>query len=72
MVTKPADAAVGCALNTSVNVGKVNTALPLAHTCFFHVELPDYSTEDRMRWGLSIALHYGAGKGARARKGWTM
>ena len=30
MVTKPADAAVGCTLNTSVNVGKVNTVLPVA------------------------------------------
>jgi hypothetical protein len=28
--------------------------------CFFHIELPNYSTEERMRWGLSTAIHYGA------------
>ena len=43
------------------NRGKGDTKLPVSHTCFFHVELPDYTSEEKMRWGLSIAIHYGAG-----------
>lgn len=35
--------------------------LPVAHTCFFSIELPPYSTEERMRWGLLTAIHYGGG-----------
>lgn len=35
--------------------------LPVAHTCFFSVELPDYPTEDKMRHGLMTAIHFGAG-----------
>ena len=35
--------------------------LPLAHTCFFSVELPPYQTEARMREALLAAIHYGAG-----------
>ncbi len=35
--------------------------LPLAHTCFFSIELPPYSTEERMRWGLLTAIHFGGG-----------
>lgn len=34
--------------------------LPVAHTCFFSVELPDYSTEEEMRHGLLTAIHYGS------------
>jgi hypothetical protein len=34
--------------------GKDDRKLPVSHTCFFHVELPDYSTEERMRWGMTI------------------
>ena len=38
----------------SIHRGKDDRKLPVSHTCFFHVELPDYSTEERMRWGLTI------------------
>jgi hypothetical protein len=36
-------------------------SLPLAHTCFFSVEIPPYPTEERMRSALLAAVHYGAG-----------
>jgi hypothetical protein len=36
-------------------------ALPASHTCFFSVELPDYSTEEEMRHGLLTAIHFGVG-----------
>ncbi len=41
--------------------GRDDRKLPVSHTCFFHVELPEYSTDELMRWGLTIAIHYGAG-----------
>ena len=44
------------------NRGKGDHKLPVSHTCFFHVELPEYSCEEKMRWGMSIAIHYGAGE----------
>jgi hypothetical protein len=34
--------------------------LPVAHTCFFSIEIPNYKTEDEMRHGLLTAIHYGA------------
>ena len=34
--------------------------LPVAHTCFFSVELPEYSTEAEMRHGILTAIHYGS------------
>jgi hypothetical protein len=33
--------------------------LPRAHTCFFQVELPPYSTEERMRSALKTVCQYG-------------
>lgn len=36
-------------------------SLPLAHTCFFSIELPPYPTEERMRSALLAAIHYGIG-----------
>jgi hypothetical protein len=36
-------------------------ALPVSHTCFFSVELPEYKTEEEMRHGLLTAIHYGVG-----------
>lgn len=36
-------------------------ALPVSHTCFFSVELPEYRTEEEMRHGLLTAIHYGVG-----------
>lgn len=35
--------------------------LPVSHTCFFSVELPDYETEEEMRHGLLTAIQYGIG-----------
>lgn len=35
--------------------------LPVSHTCFFSVELPEYGTEEEMRHGLLTAIHYGVG-----------
>ena len=34
--------------------------LPVAHTCFFSIELPPYETEAQMRKGLLTAIHFGA------------
>ncbi|CAM9587391.1 unnamed protein product, partial [Laminaria digitata] len=36
-------------------------SLPVSHTCFFSIELPPYSTEERMRQGLLTAIHFGMG-----------
>ena len=33
--------------------------LPIAHTCFFSVEMPVYTTEEGMRWGLTTAITFG-------------
>ncbi|CAN0509760.1 unnamed protein product, partial [Scytosiphon promiscuus] len=33
----------------------------VSHTCFFSIELPPYSTEERMRQGLLTAIHFGMG-----------
>ncbi len=38
-----------------------DSALPTSHTCFFTVDLPEYSSDARMRWGLTTAIHYGLG-----------
>lgn len=35
--------------------------LPIAHTCFFQIELPEYETEERMRHGLLTAVNFGGG-----------
>jgi len=36
--------------------GKADEALPRADTCFFHLELPDYSNEETCERMLSIAI----------------
>jgi hypothetical protein len=36
-------------------------ALPVSHTCFFSVELPESKSEEEMRHGLLTAIHYGVG-----------
>ncbi|CAM9123344.1 unnamed protein product [Choristocarpus tenellus] len=41
------------------NCGKA--ALPVSHTCFFSVELPEYRTKEEMRKGLLTAIHFGMG-----------
>lgn len=35
--------------------------LPVAHTCFFSIEMPDYANEEEMRHGLLTAIHFGMG-----------
>jgi hypothetical protein len=35
--------------------------LPVSHTCFFSVELPEYKTEEEMRHGILTAIHFGVG-----------
>ena len=42
-----------------VRADEIHTALPVSHTCFNHVELPPYETEDQMRRGLLTAIHFG-------------
>ena len=34
---------------------------PVAHTCFFSIELPDYSTEEILKTRLLTAITYGVG-----------
>ncbi|CAN0124189.1 unnamed protein product [Phaeothamnion confervicola] len=36
-------------------------ALPVSHTCFFSVELPQLETEAAMRRALLTAIHFGVG-----------
>jgi len=36
--------------------------LPLAHTCFFQLELPPYSTDAIMKERLLVAIHFGSGE----------
>lgn len=36
--------------------------LPTAHTCFFQLDLPQYSTDAIMRERLLVAIHFGAGE----------
>ena len=36
-------------------------SLPVAHTCFFQVELPPYSSEEKMREKLCTTIHFGLG-----------
>ena len=35
--------------------------LPVTHTCFFSIELPDYSTEEILKTRLLTAITYGVG-----------
>ena len=36
--------------------------LPIAHTCFFQIELPEYSSEEVMRRRLLTAINYSGGE----------
>lgn len=38
-----------------------DSSLPIAHTCFFSIEMPDYATEEEMRHGLLTVINYGVG-----------
>ena len=37
------------------------TSLPVAHTCFFSIELPDYETFEAMKHGILTVVHFGVG-----------
>ena len=36
--------------------------LPVSHTCFFQLELPQYSTDAIMKERLLVAIHFGSGE----------
>lgn len=38
-----------------------SSSLPIAHTCFFSVEMPDYKTVEEMRHGLMTVINFGCG-----------
>lgn len=44
-----------------VRTGGSTQALPHAHTCFFSIDLPEYSSEARMRSALLTCAHEGVG-----------
>lgn len=41
--------------------GNPDKSLPVSHTCFFSIELPPYTTLERMKWGIMTAVHFGGG-----------
>eukprot|EP01039_Chlorochromonas_danica_P006368 gene6368-7021_t len=41
------------------NAGRA--ALPVSHTCFFSIEMPEYHLEEQMRHGLLTVIHFGVG-----------
>lgn len=46
---------------TIVKCGTDTDRLPVAHTCFFQLDLPPYETEDDLRMKLLLAINDGAG-----------
>lgn len=40
-----------------INKNNPNYALPKADTCFFNIELPDYSTKDIMKEKILLAIN---------------
>ena len=38
------------------------TGIPLAHTCFFIIELPEYTSYETCKRMLTLAVTYGAGE----------
>lgn len=47
--------------NTKMKLNFGQGRLPVAHTCFFSIELPEYATEEEMRTGLLTAINFGVG-----------
>ena len=41
--------------------GGGDSELPVAHSCFFNVEMPEYSTDELALQRLRIAVHFGSG-----------
>ena len=54
---------VASEFNTSMRLTAASSSarLPVAHTCFFSVELPDYRSEAEMRHGILTAINFGLG-----------
>jgi hypothetical protein len=46
---------------TKMKLTAGSSTLPIAHTCFFSVELPDYKTVEEMRHGLLTVINFGCG-----------
>jgi len=42
-------------------MGGGDRSLPMAHTCFNTIDLPEYTTDERMEWGLRTAMAWGIG-----------
>jgi hypothetical protein len=38
--------------------GRPRDSLPISHTCFFRIDLPDYSSEEVLRQRLLYAIQY--------------
>ena len=46
--------------HTVARADRGDGALPFGQTCFFKVQLPAYSSDERMRWGLLTAIYFGS------------
>jgi hypothetical protein len=46
---------------TPMRLTRGDGSLPIAHTCFFSIEMPEYSTEEEMRHALLTCIHFGCG-----------
>ncbi len=57
----PAEGAAWTSSHTLTRLSGGDAALPMAHTCFFTLDLPEYSSDERMLWGLTTAMNYGIG-----------
>lgn len=57
----PAEGAHWTSTHTLQRLAGGDAVLPLAHTCFNTIDLPEYTSDDRMRWGLLTAIHYSLG-----------
>jgi hypothetical protein len=47
--------------NMRLTAASGSARLPVSHTCFFSVELPEYSCEAEMRHGILTAINFGVG-----------
>jgi hypothetical protein len=57
----PADGVPWTSHHTITRLSGGDAGLPMAHTCFNTIDLPEFSTDDVMRNRLLIAIHYGIG-----------
>ncbi|RYG53183.1 hypothetical protein EON66_08900, partial [archaeon] len=57
----PPDSSAWTSTHTISVLSGGDAALPMSHTCFFQLDLPRYTTDERMRWGLRTAIVYSTG-----------